>query len=398
MAILKIKKQDGFWAVVGEPSAIKFTEQDLTDEQKKIARENIGAASIIDVIELPTEDVVDTKVATKTSVTVGGLHQETFDADTKLDKTTSPGTYRVYTITNTGSQSTISYGSDNMTAGVIVSRSSAGNIIVPETPGADKNATSKKYVDTNFIKLLPQLGATQILAQQGGGLTTRGYIVSRENSINDNTVPIRTTGGHIYLPNDPTNPNYAANKKYVDDQLSAYLPLTGGIITNDLIINGNLTIKGTTYTEDSETLRIADNLIELNSNKIDFSSVLSGLAINKNDISTYGIMYDPSDDTVKFGEGTSLNGVFSFAENEGAPIAVREDSSKIDDGAIMIFNKSKNRLINSGYTIDSFKQWVRDYIEIYMSTVIEENDNVGETLNINTNNYTEEDGTLTIGG
>lgn len=46
MAILKIKKQDGSWAVVGEPSAVKFTEQELTEEQKAQARENIGASSV----------------------------------------------------------------------------------------------------------------------------------------------------------------------------------------------------------------------------------------------------------------------------------------------------------------------------------------------------------------
>ncbi len=163
-------------------------------------------------------------------------------------------------------------------------------------------------------------------------------------------------------------------------------------------ITGNLTVKGTTYTQDNETLRIADNIIELNSTKTDNSTTLSGLAINKDETSTYGVMYDPTDDTVKFGEGSTINGVFTFGEGEGAPIAVRDDSSQLDDGAIMIFDKSKNRLVNSGYTIDGFKQWVKDYIELYMSTIVVKNEAGGETLNINTDNYTEENGTLIIGG
>lgn len=134
-------------------------------------------------------------------------------------------------------------------------------------------------------------------------------------------------------------------------------------------ITGNLTVKGTTYTQDNETLRIADNIIELNSTKVDNSTTLSGLAINKDETSTYGVMYDPTDDTVKFGEGSTTDGVFTFGEGEGAPIAVRDDSSKLDDGAIMIFDKSKNRLVNSGYTIDTFKQWIKDYIDEKIPTV-----------------------------
>lgn len=171
-------------------------------------------------------------------------------------------------------------------------------------------------------------------------------------------------------------------------------------VNGNVIITGDLTVKGTTHTQDNETLRIADNIIELNSTKVDNSTTLSGIAINKDASSTYGVMYDPTDDTVKFGEGSTNEGVFTFGEGEGAPLAVRDDSSKLDDGAIMIFDKSKNRLVNSGYTIDSFKQWVRDYVETYMSTeiVISNNNAGGETLDINADNYTEENGTLTIGG
>ena len=165
-------------------------------------------------------------------------------------------------------------------------------------------------------------------------------------------------------------------------------------------ITGNLTVKGTTYTQDNETLRIADNIIELNSTKVDNSTTLSGIAINKNENSTYGIMYDPTDDTVKFGEGATNAGEFSFNEGEGAPLAIRDDSNNIDDGAIMIFDKSKNKLVNSGYTIDTFKQWVRDYIESYMSTTTIIDTDGSETIEITVadNLISEKDGILEIGG
>lgn len=47
MAILKIKQPNGSWAIVGDTSeTIKFTEQQLTEEQKQVARENIGAPTL----------------------------------------------------------------------------------------------------------------------------------------------------------------------------------------------------------------------------------------------------------------------------------------------------------------------------------------------------------------
>ena len=68
------------------------------------------------------------------------------------------------------------------------------------------------------------------------------------------------------------------------------------------------------------------------------------------------------------------------------------------DGEILVYDATSNKLVNSGFTFASLKQWVKEYIELYMSTTAEENAAGGETLDINTNNYTEENGTLTIGG
>ena len=183
-------------------------------------------------------------------------------------------------------------------------------------------------------------------------------------------------------------------------ELDNYLLKTGGTIEGNLSITGDLTIQGNTYTQDNETLRIADNIIEINSNKTDNTTVLSGIAINKNSASTYGIMYDPTNDTVKFGEGATNAGVFSFNEGEGAPLAIRDDSENIDDGAIMIFDKSKNKLVNSGYTINTFKQWVRDYVESYMSTTTTVDADGGEIIEMTVADklISEKDGILEIGG
>ena len=281
---------------------------------------------------------VDGKVATKTSVIFNGEHVETFDADTKVSKmTNTDNVYRVY----------CHYGTSD----------------------------SKKTIATS-----PSLAVDD----GNGNLAVYG-IPARSSST--------TITGHL-MTGDPKYDYDAANKKYVDDN---FISKSGDTITGDLSITGDLTVQGIAHIQDSETSYIASNILELNPTKIDNSTVLSGIAINKDANSTYGVMYDPSDDTVKFGEGTTNAGVFSFNVGEGAPLAVRDDSDDIADGAIMIFDKSKNKLVDSGYTIDTFKQWVRNYVESYMST---EQTIENGVLSIRTseNNISEVNGTLMIGG
>lgn len=363
-----------------------------------------------------------------TTVLVGGNPVQTFNADTKVSSlTTTDLALRVYT----------RYGTTNgsafiaSTASMLTQAASGTRLAMYDMNGRDDedivykhlmtgdpqykyDATNKKYVDEQItvmgdtkvniasgnqeLGVVPYFGprlATQTWLNVGesvhsakSGALAR-YITT--TSTNADTIP-----SGCLITNTPTKIAHAANKKYVDDN---FIAKSGdGTIDGSLTVAGDLIVQGTTHTQDTETLRIVDNIIEINSEKADNATVLSGVAINKNSDSTYGVMYDPTDDTVKFGEGQTKDGEFSFKNGEGAPLAIREDSSNIADGAIMIFDKSKNKLVDSGYTIDGFKQWVKDYIELYMSTTIVENEAGGETLDINTDNYTEDNGTLTIGG
>jgi hypothetical protein len=46
MATLKMKDEQGRWIISEDPTAVKYTKtQNLTEEQKRIARENIGVTS-----------------------------------------------------------------------------------------------------------------------------------------------------------------------------------------------------------------------------------------------------------------------------------------------------------------------------------------------------------------
>lgn len=129
---------------------------------------------------------------------------------------------------------------------------------------------------------------------------------------------------------------------------------TGGAITGDVAIQGNLTVSGTTTTEKEKQLLVEDNVIVTNANKIDLKTLLSGLAINKNESAVYGIMYDPTDDTVKFGEGTlDENNKFTFKTGEGLPIAIREDSTKFTDAHLVKWDATKKCFVDAGVGVQT---------------------------------------------
>lgn len=131
------------------------------------------------------------------------------------------------------------------------------------------------------------------------------------------------------------------------------LDKTGGTISGNLSVQGNLNVAGTTVTQDTETLLVKDNIVVTNSDKADLIN-LSGLAINKNANQTYGIMYDPTTDSVKLGLGSiDETGKFTFSEN-GNPVAVRADSSLLVDGHLIKWDATNNRFVDSGKSVDDF--------------------------------------------
>lgn len=139
----------------------------------------------------------------------------------------------------------------------------------------------------------------------------------------------------------------------VDALQESKLDKAGGTISGNLSVQGNLNVAGTTVTQDTETLLVKDNIVVTNADKADLLN-LSGLAINKNANQTYGIMYDPTTDSVKLGLGTiDETGKFTFSEN-GNPVAVRADSSLLVDGHLIKWDATNNRFVDSGKSVDDF--------------------------------------------
>lgn len=175
-----------------------------------------------------------------------------------------------------------------------------------------------------------------------------------------NSIPQYTADSEIRIPASPTQSYYAANKGYVDAGLEEKLDKTGGPINGDLLVGGelrvlddtiiigNLTVQGTTITEDAETIMSKANVIVTNSEGAPLTQ-LSGIGIRTNATQVYGIMYDPGDDTVKFGEGTlDGNNEFTFNSGEGTAAATRADSAMWTNGHLAQWNAAEYRFIDSG--------------------------------------------------
>lgn len=201
--------------------------------------------------------------------------------------------------------------------------------------------------------------------------------ISYTSSTTASTIMQRDSSGRVKVE-DGINNKDAVNK----GQLDTKLDLTGGTLTGNLTIQdadveitkttegkgnltvgGNLKVNGTTTTVDTETLAVKDNLIVTNSSNTELLN-LSGLAIktgNKDaeeNAIAYGILYDPatSADSVKLGLGSinKTTNEFTFKTAADAnPVATRDDSTKLTDNHLLVWNSAKHTLIDANNLVDS---------------------------------------------
>lgn len=153
------------------------------------------------------------------------------------------------------------------------------------------------------------------------------------------------------------------SQKVITENLNKKLDKTGGVVAGDLAIRGNLTVDGKTIISEETTEVVKNAVIILNSDGTDLGTKLAGTVIRINSNATnnaYAIAYDPASESVKLGigtvtesgEGESKIYTFVFASEEGAPVAIRADSSFFTDGHLIKWDSAKLRLVDSGKTVD----------------------------------------------
>lgn len=225
------------------------------------------------------------------------------------------------------------------------------NIITDtDTVAYEKVGTTdeKKLTLSQAVKTQLSENATDIGTLKTATKTNADSIVSINEELDSIHVDITAVNAKAEKnAQDIANANTEIGKKF---------DKTGGTISGNVAIQGDLAVSGTTKTEHVEQIAVDKPVIIANGNKVDLQTLLAGLAINKNANATYGIMYDPADDTVKFGAGTvDENKHFTFNQGEGLPLAVRADSATFTNAHLVKWNAEKNMFEDAGFAIADFK-------------------------------------------
>ncbi len=177
--------------------------------------------------------------------------------------------------------------------------------------------------------------------------TTNDTVASLDNKLSPKITGNTTEITNLWktLRDTNTNLNKLNEAKY---------DKTGGTIGGDVVITGDLTVNGTQHINNTENLNVENAMIYSNAKGATLATN-GGIGIKKNATDVYGIVYDPTSDSVKLGLGKSdANGVFTFNANEGQPVAIRDDSSKFNANHFIKWNEEQKKLVDSGYLAEDF--------------------------------------------
>lgn len=128
---------------------------------------------------------------------------------------------------------------------------------------------------------------------------------------------------------------------------------TGGTIGGNVVITGDLTVNGTQHINNTENLNVENAMIYSNAKGATLATN-GGIGIKKNATDVYGIVYDPTSDSVKLGIGKSdANGRFTFNANEGQPVAIRDDSSKFTSNNLVKWDSESYKFVDAGKNVEN---------------------------------------------
>ena len=182
------------------------------------------------------------------------------------------------------------------------------------------------------------------------------------------------------------------------DDTANFINLSNGSIsTKDLIVRGTLTTLGGNTSEVHETIKVKNNIIVLREGATTAPTTSSGLVININRTSSYGITYEPSTDSVNLSYGQlSADGTeFTVDTTQSNPITIRDDSDSIENGNIVKWvkeSKTENnktvvsvKAVDSGLSTDSVVSAVQDSVKIKADLITESSTRAQEVSTLSNN-------------
>lgn len=221
------------------------------------------------------------------------------------------------------------------------------------------------------VKGLGNAAYTEPSAYDASG--TASTLVGTHNASSEAHADIRelistNTTGIAKNKTDIENLNAATIKNNGAQALTGNLTIAkeGENSSGDLVVQGNLTVQGTTITKDEQTLTVQDNMIVTNSGGVDLTKT-SGLAIKTGNASSpneaFAIAYNPSAEDTKdnirkgavlVGKGAlDASNEFTFGDNEGLPITLREDASNFTDNHLVKWVREGRKIADSGIDLNN---------------------------------------------
>lgn len=153
-----------------------------------------------------------------TAVSVGGVYQNIWNADTKLDRNTTVTQYnQLYVKAADGGEGYINLTKEQISDAAVQRRSSGGIAVPGPTDGVE--AVNLEYANNNYLKKLTDNFSNEvIITQKSNGSTDRLAFSTEAAAYN---IVRRDSAGQIAVPLTPAALNQAASKKYVDDAIAA---------------------------------------------------------------------------------------------------------------------------------------------------------------------------------
>lgn len=173
---------------------------------------------------------------------------------------------------------------------------------------------AKLSTNTLYIGDTPVLGTTQdtimVKADLDQSLTVKTSGVGTTKVISQSNVELSTSGMNANINVQATGSGANANLS-ATNQVNLTAPninINGNTTVDNLTVRGNVSVQGATFDVEATTIRVEDNIIELNKNEVGYGVTAgrSGLKINRGDADDYLIVFDETDDNVKVGTDSTL--------------------------------------------------------------------------------------------
>jgi hypothetical protein len=176
---------------------------------------------------------------------------------------------------------------------------STNTLYIGDTPVLGTNQDTiivKADLDQSLTVKTTGVGTTKVISQSGVELSTSG--------MNAN-VNVQATGQGANANLSATN---EVNLTGANVNIHGSTDIIGGATVDNLTINGNLVMNGSTFTVEATTVKVEDNIIELNKNEVGtgVTAGMSGLKVNRGDSDAYLMVFDETDDMFKVGTLSTL--------------------------------------------------------------------------------------------